>query len=182
MHCFFTFCSAPSVSHNSGWSVTYSGSLVLSLCIRAHSTSYAFLTPSPQPLLTWRCTRLAWICVICMYSTHLALSVERSVSKSWHQTTSISCCHPDWLSAKAHIPDLSNCTIVSTPRHCTHFGWEKCRRIVTPYTLNRLPMFPVSAQKQKVAKIKSILRIILPGWTAQTHLCPPHPGPTIYLL
>ena len=35
-------------------------------------------------------------------------------SKSWPQTTSrISCCHCDRLSAKAHIPHLSDCTIVS---------------------------------------------------------------------
>ena len=87
--------------------VTYFSSLVLSLCIRAHSTRFTFLTPPLPPYLG----ALAQMCAMC---TRSELSVEKSVSKSWTQTTTrISCCHCDWLSAKAHIPHLSDCTIVS---------------------------------------------------------------------
>ena len=86
-------------------------------CFTAHSPRSTFMTP---PSLSNN-----HVCHV--YSTPSVLPVKRSASKSWPQTTSISCCHSNWLSAKVHIPDLSDCSIVYTLRHSTYTLVEKMR-------------------------------------------------------
>ena len=184
-HCFSTFCSASSVSHNSGWSVTYLDSLVLSLCIRAHSTSFAFLTPN----LTRRCTHPCSV-VCCTYYVlntfgtfsweiceqvmtpdhqHFLLSLWLIICKSthtWpvqlHLTYHPETLHTLWLRKIQETSDpmhLNQTTDVS----CFH---SKARGSSNHWGSSRTSLYLSDLGEQH----------------KHTCMCPIHPGPTTYLL